>query len=101
MAACNAKHVYCKCALGLDASDFQHMSRWVFQLVLLPRPADSIAKPLSMIFERLWQSGKVPGDWRKTNIAPIFKKGRNGRSLGTTNLSASPLRLGRSWSRSS
>jgi len=38
--------------------------------------ADAIAKPLFMVFERSWQSGKVPGDWKKANIVPIFKKGR-------------------------
>jgi len=29
-----------------------------------------------MIFERSWQSGKVPGDWKKGNIVPVFEKGR-------------------------
>ncbi|KFW81643.1 hypothetical protein N305_14720, partial [Manacus vitellinus] len=35
-----------------------------------------VAKPLSMIFEMSWQPGEVPGDWKKRNIIPIFKKGR-------------------------
>ncbi|KFQ70146.1 RNA-directed DNA polymerase from mobile element jockey, partial [Phaethon lepturus] len=37
--------------------------------------ADLVVKPLSMILEKSWQSGEVPGDWRKGNIAPIFKTG--------------------------
>jgi len=52
--------------------------------------ADKVAKPLSTIFERLWQSGEVPSDWRRDNIIPIFKKGKK-EDPG----SASPLCLAR------
>ena len=37
---------------------------------------DAVAKPLSMISERSWQSGEDPGDWKQGNIAFIVKKGR-------------------------
>lgn len=33
-------------------------------------------KLLSPIFERLWQLREVPGDWRKANVMPVFKKGK-------------------------
>ena len=39
--------------------------------------ADVVTKTLSMLFEKSWQSGEVPGDWIKGNIISIFNKGKN------------------------
>ncbi|KFQ48102.1 hypothetical protein N334_03970, partial [Pelecanus crispus] len=38
--------------------------------------ADVVAKTLSMIFEKSWQSGEVPAHWKKRNVVSIFKKRR-------------------------
>ncbi|TRZ09678.1 hypothetical protein HGM15179_017428, partial [Zosterops borbonicus] len=37
--------------------------------------ADELAKPLSIIYQQFWLTGKVPDDWKLANVTPIHKKG--------------------------
>ncbi|CAM4551596.1 unnamed protein product [Lepidochelys kempii] len=58
---------------------------------VLKELADVISEPLAIIFENSWQLGRVPDDWKKANVVPIFKKGRkedpgNYRSVSLTSL---------------
>ncbi|CAM4575936.1 unnamed protein product [Lepidochelys kempii] len=43
---------------------------------VLKELADVIAAPLAIISENSWPSGEVPDDWKKANVVPIFKKGK-------------------------
>ncbi|GAB0179563.1 mitochondrial enolase superfamily member 1 [Grus japonensis] len=38
--------------------------------------ADEVAKSLSIILEKLWQSSEVPTNWKRGSKTPIFKKGK-------------------------
>ena len=43
--------------------------------LLLVETADSLALPVSIIFQKSLEEGRIPDDWRKASVTPIFKKG--------------------------
>jgi len=42
---------------------------------VLKELAEVVDKPLPIIFQKLWLSGKFPDDWRKGYVTSIYKKG--------------------------
>ncbi|KFV39371.1 hypothetical protein N341_00671, partial [Tyto alba] len=45
-------------------------------LRVLKELADEVAKPLAIIFDKLWQFGDILTDWERGNITPVFKNGK-------------------------
>jgi len=42
---------------------------------LLKELADVMLGPLSITYQRFWDSGEGPADWKLANVLPIYKKG--------------------------
>ena len=43
--------------------------------------AESLAKPMSIIFQKSFDEGKLPKAWTRANVSPIFKKGSRNEPL--------------------
>ena len=46
---------------------------------ITPRVMKELSKPVSSIlttiYRKSYETGQIPGDWKRANVAPIFKKG--------------------------
>lgn len=52
--------------------------------------ADEVPKLLSLLSEKLWQSGEVPINWKRGNITSTFRREKR-KIKGTTGQPVSPL----------
>lgn len=42
---------------------------------ILRQLVNEVAKPLFILFEKLWQASELPTAWKRRHISPIFEKG--------------------------
>ena len=52
---------------------------------------EELVKPLTFLFQKSIETGKIPDDWREANVTPLFKKGKksdpgNYRPVSLTNV---------------
>lgn len=70
-------------------------------LRVLRELASAVAKPVSMLFEKLWQPGE-DSYWKKENIVPVFEGGRKEDPWNHRPVSLTSVHGNRgSWNRSS
>lgn len=87
-------------SLGREGGVREHLNRFdvyksmgpdVMQPRVLRELGDTKARLFMIIFQRMWQSGKIPEDWKKANGILVFSKGKE--DLGNyqpTSLSSFP-----------
>ena len=61
--------------------------------IILETCANSLAWPLSILFQLIYNSGILPIEWKSANVVPVFKKGEkrnieNYRPISLTCISA-------------
>ena len=44
-------------------------------ICMLKLCGESICKPLNLVFKSCLETGRFPSDWKKANVALVFKKG--------------------------
>ncbi|KAK4824608.1 hypothetical protein QYF61_016877 [Mycteria americana] len=61
---------------GITSRDKESMGLDGIHPRVLRELVEELAKPLSIIYQQSWLTGKVPDDWRLANVTPIYKKGQ-------------------------